>query len=151
MHEAGFDDYGMDHDGVPDDVDGDGIDDGTDGECELRWNWQKLESAGAKMIIWMMVSMMAFHDDGLGDLVDAVIVPMKMASVTTYGFDDYGIDHDGVPDEYIDDEYIDDGIDRECELRWNRHKLESAGAKTIIWMMVSMSPASGKPSVHCRK
>jgi hypothetical protein len=48
---------------------------------------------------------------------------MKMASVTTYGFDDYGIDHDDVPDD------VDDGTDGECELRWNRQKLESAGAK----------------------
>jgi hypothetical protein len=57
-------------------------DDGTDGECERGWNRQKLESAGAKMIISMMVSMMAFRDDGLGGWVDAVFVPMKMASVT---------------------------------------------------------------------
>jgi hypothetical protein len=28
-----------------------------------------------------------------------VIGPMKMASVTTYGFDDYGIDHGDVPDD----------------------------------------------------
>jgi hypothetical protein len=35
---------------------------------------------------------------------------MKMASVTTDGFDDYGIDHDGIPDD-VDDEYHDDYID----------------------------------------
>jgi hypothetical protein len=43
-----------------------------------------------------------------------VTVPMKMASVTAYGFDDYGIDHDCAPDEYIDD-----GIEGKCERRWN--------------------------------
>jgi hypothetical protein len=62
---------------------------------------------------------------------------LTTGSIFTYGFDDYGIDHDGVPDD-VDD----DVIDGECELRWNRQKLESAGAKMIIcmiiWMMVSM-------------
>jgi hypothetical protein len=50
-------------------------------------------------------------DDGIDDLADAVIVPMKMASVTTtFGFDDDGIDHDGVPDEYIDTRCYWDGM-----------------------------------------
>jgi hypothetical protein len=47
------------HDGVCDDADDvddvndDVIDDVIEGECELRWHWQKLEYAVSKMNIWM--------------------------------------------------------------------------------------------------
>jgi hypothetical protein len=63
-------------DGIDQGFDDDYIDEGMDGECQLRYemllarNRQKLESAGAQMIIWMMVSMMTFRDDGLDDWVD---------------------------------------------------------------------------------
>jgi hypothetical protein len=60
------------------------------------------------------------------DWVDAVIVPMKMASVTTYGFDDYGIDHDSVPDD-VDD----DVIDGEGELRSDLDSLMAAGSCVV--------------------
>jgi hypothetical protein len=145
-------DCGLDDDAIDHDLDGYGIEDVIYGEGELRYemllvrNRRKVECAGAKMIILKIISMMAWviasRRAWTMILTVIVIVPMKMASVTTYGFDDYGIDHDGVPDD-VDDDGIDDGIDNdvidgECELRWNRQKLESAGAKMIISMMVSM-------------
>jgi hypothetical protein len=62
----GFDDYGIDHDGVPDEY------------IDTRCYWH---------------DMYDYMYDGIDNLVDVVIAPMKIASVTTtYGFDDYGID-----------------------------------------------------------
>jgi hypothetical protein len=92
---------------VIDDVDDDVIDDIDDvndvnddvieGECELRWHWQKLEYAVSKMIIWIKLSMIIVlitHDvdDGVCDDVDVI--------------DD---DVDDVDDDVIDD--VDDVID----------------------------------------
>jgi hypothetical protein len=134
----GFDDYGIDYDGVPDDVDDDVVDDGINGELRyemlLARNRRKLEYAGAKMIISMMASvMMAWvipsRKAWIMMLTVIVIVPMKMASVTTYDFDDYGIDHDGLRDDVDDDvidDYIDDGIDGECKLRYDLYSLMAA-------------------------
>jgi hypothetical protein len=93
------------------------------------------DDAGAKMIISMMVLMMAFPDDGLGDDVNGDRSHEDgLDNYLIYRRDGYGID--------------DDGIDGECELRYEmlfaryRYKLEYAGAKMIIcmiiWMMVSM-------------
>jgi hypothetical protein len=51
--------------------------------------------AGAKMIILMIISMMASVTASrrASMMMLMVIVSMRMASVTPYGFDDYGINH----------------------------------------------------------
>jgi hypothetical protein len=86
---------------VVDDINDDVDDDVIEGECELRWHWQKLEYAVSKMIICMKLSMIIvlIMDDGVRDDVD---------------------------DDVIDDvdDVDDDVIEGECELRWHWQKLE---------------------------
>jgi hypothetical protein len=151
----GFDDYGIDHDGLPDDVD----DDGIDGEGELRYkmllaqNRQKLEYAGAKMIISMMVSMMAFRDDGLGDWVEEGLNDdVSGDRIDEDGLDDYGIDHDDDVPNDVDDDVIDpasmmmvsmtvsaDGIDDDLSL------IERCSKRCHIMRSVSSNRTDRQP------
>jgi hypothetical protein len=86
---------------ITDDGVRDEVDDIIEGECELRWHWQKLEYALSKMIIWMKLSMI-------------------IVLITDDRFRDD-----------VDDDVFDDVIEGECELRWHWQKLEYAVAKMI--------------------
>jgi hypothetical protein len=100
----------------------------------MYMNWSDGSTAVRSVSVPALMTVVRSRRASMMMLAVIVIVPMKMASVTTYGFDEYGIDHDGVPDD-VDDDVIDDGMDGEGELRYemllarNRYKLEYAGAK----------------------